>query len=218
MSYFMICDKEDYRKYDNCIDQHFHEILFNCDENEHTDKVSAKTLFEQKHEDKKYWFNIFEAKNIFKFIHLGKYVCKVYLPQENPNFQIFTEDEIKYFCNMIVIEEFGNLDDKETIEYLLSEGADINIFTEYDLNFLCQNDNLFAIKHLVSRGLNLKNKKMAFRTSIQCGHYDIVKYFVESGVDIRENNDYAIKLAFECGNSQIINYLIEKNNFIIPAA
>nr|AEX62243.1 putative ankyrin repeat protein [Moumouvirus Monve] len=218
MSYFMICDEEDYQKYQNCINENFHGTLFSCDENKDTDKISLKTLFEQKHEDKKYWFCITKAKNIFKFIHLGKYVCKVFLPKENPNFQMFTEDEIKYFCNMIVIEEFNYLDDEETIEYLLSEGADINIFTEYDLNFLCQNGNLFAIKHLVSRGLNLKNKKMAFRTSIQCGHYDIVKYFVDSGINIREDNDYAIKLAFKGENSQIINYLIEKNNFIIPPA
>ncbi|AGF84876.1 repeat protein [Moumouvirus goulette] len=206
----MICDEEDYEKYDKCIDEHFYQAL------EHMENFSTETLFEQKHEDKKYWFNIFEAKNIFKFIHLGKYVCKVYLPKENVSFQMFTEDGMKYFCNMIVIEEFNYLDDEETIEYLLSEGANINIFTEYDLVFLCQNGNLFAIKHLVSGGLNLGGKKMAFRTSIECGHYDIVKYFVDSGINIKEDNDYAIKLALKCGNSQIINYLIEKNDFIIP--
>uniref|UniRef100_A0A6G6ACV9 Ankyrin repeat-containing protein n=1 Tax=Borely moumouvirus TaxID=2712067 RepID=A0A6G6ACV9_9VIRU len=151
-----------------------------------------------------------------KYIHLGKYICKVYLPKENVGFQMFTEDKIKYLCNMIIIEEFNYLNDEETIRYLLSEGANINIFTEYDLNFLCQNGNLFAIKHLVSKGLNIRDKKMEFRTSIQCGYYDIVKYFINSGINIKEDNDYAIKLALKCGNTRIISYLIKNNNFIIP--
>uniref|UniRef100_A0A6G6ADZ5 Ankyrin repeat-containing protein n=1 Tax=Borely moumouvirus TaxID=2712067 RepID=A0A6G6ADZ5_9VIRU len=50
VSYFMICDKEDYEKYQKCIDENFYQALKNME------KFSTETLFEQKHEDKIYTF------------------------------------------------------------------------------------------------------------------------------------------------------------------
>ena len=69
---------------------------------------------------------------------------------------------------------------------------------------------LDLVKYAIQRRASNSAKHFAFRTAAFKGHYDIVKWLVENGVNIHFEDDIALRDASDKGHLEVVKYLIEK--------
>ena len=100
------------------------------------------------------------------------------------------------------------------VEYLLANGADVNVKVDNNYSAISYPNNLAIVKILVESGadVNFRNSynstPLIFATSR--GDLDIVKYLVDNGADINLQNDdgsKAIDIATANGHKKIVKYL-----------
>ncbi len=100
------------------------------------------------------------------------------------------------------------------VEYLLANGADVNVKVDNNYSAISYPNNLAIVKILVESGadVNFKNSysstPLIFATNR--GDFEIVKYLVEQGADINIQNDdgsKAIDIAISNGHKKIVKYL-----------
>ncbi len=100
------------------------------------------------------------------------------------------------------------------VEYLLDNGADVNVKVDNNYSAISYPNNLAIVKILVESGadVNFKNSysstPLIFATNR--GNLEIVKYLVEQGADINIQNDdgsKAIDIAISNGHKKIVKYL-----------
>jgi len=93
------------------------------------------------------------------------------------------------------------------VKFILDNGGDIHYEEDIGLEMACENGELEMVKFLVLHGAD---KSKGFKTAITYGRYDIVKFFVEKGVDINLDDGYAIRVACYQNYRSMIYYLVEK--------
>ena len=118
-------------------------------------------------------------------------------------------DHNKWRANMIILGKRYDLFTVNTFEYLISCGASIHV-NNYALRYSALYGHLDIVKYLIDNGANLHDENdCALRFSAEHGHLSIVKYLIENGADIHANDDYALKLSAQCGYLNVVEYLIE---------
>jgi ankyrin repeat protein len=103
--------------------------------------------------------------------------------------------------------------DIELIKRLLQQGAD----KEYGLYWACSCGNLDLAKYFVQIGANPcppanYYNDYPFAVAFENGHFEIVKFLVEKGVDIRVYMDLPFRTAVLKGYLQIVKYFVERGS------
>lgn len=129
---------------------------------------------------------IADGANILRFMRYGKYIRRVILPVDNPDFKMVLDKEeyipksdnpcYKFRANMIILNERLELDDPHTFRYLSELG--VNIHARGDaLRYSVMNGNLNVVRYLVENGADIhKCKDLAFRQALESGNVDVYEY------------------------------------------
>lgn len=169
------------------------------------------------------------VKNIFKFLDYGCYVREVKLPIDNPNFKMVKVGSIKWRANMIILGNKYNLNDHNTFDMLIKNGAQfINNALEYAsingyieiikllvvkygvkinslvLNFATKNGNFEVVKFLIQNGAQIDN--LTLRYALDFCNLEIIKFLIENGAQIDNNH---LMIALNKNNLEIIKLLIQ---------
>ena len=150
----------------------------------------------------------FASEDIFAFVDFGTDVYEV-----EPIGEIYKNPGTprKFKAHAVNLRYIGKVYEIETIEYLISHGADIHAHDEEALKCAAKYDCLEMVKYLVERGADIHAEDdYALRWAAEKGHYEIVKYLVEKGADIHALEDYAFRWAAYKGHYEIVKYLIER--------
>lgn len=139
------------------------------------------------------------------------------------------------------IKHASYLGNQEMVEYLISEGADVDaenslsvtfassqnhmkvlqlLFTQKidikknksALNLACRHGHFDIVKFLISKGASITNDILII--TAYHGHLDIVKYLVSEGADISHYNYYALEVALKNGHQKVADYLIDMQQYI----
>ena len=116
------------------------------------------------------------------------------------------EEYNKYLFYQAVENE--NLDLLKTLpdEYNLNTSIDIN-----DLDYYCENKDLFTIKYInLIYGNHELLCNMLYYSS-QWNSLNIIKYLVRKGVDIHRDNEQSLMLACINGSLDVVKYLVEND-------
>lgn len=78
-----------------------------------------------------------------------------------------------------------------------------------ELRKVCRRGYLYSLKKLISPGASkVKYIAECFHAAVIGGHFNIVEYFVEDGIDLKEHGERALHTACSHGHVRIIKYLI----------
>ncbi|AGF84830.1 repeat protein [Moumouvirus goulette] len=156
-------------------------------------------------------FYFTEPKYIVRYLNYGIYLREVYLPTDDPNFQMIKDpDGDKYGANMIILGEKRDLRDLETWKYMVSKGVDIHINNDYALRRASVQGHFKIVQYLVENGANLHAEDYcALRLACNNNHFEVVKYLIENGANIHANDDYALIRASMYGQFEMVQYLVE---------
>ncbi len=142
---------------------------------------------------------------IFEYNMYGDKVCILTIPNEA---KVVTFDD-KCKSDRFIIEKIIPLWTLETIQYLVSLGADIHVDYNCVLRWAAQNDNIETIKYLVSIGADIHaDDNVAILWASMYGYLEVVQYFVSMGADIHSEDGYAIRLASDYGHLEVVKYLV----------
>ena len=76
------------------------------------------------------------------------------------------------------------------------------------LQHASQKGHLEVVKFLVEKGTNIHDENdFNVRWASRNGHLDVVKYLVEKGANIHAKNNEALRLASYNGRSDVVNFL-----------
>ena len=90
------------------------------------------------------------------------------------------------------------------VKECLANGADVNADDGRALRYASNNGHFEIVKYLVKNGADVKNSG-ALRGASEYGHFEMVKYLVENGANM--NN--GLSGASRNGHFEIVKYLVE---------
>ena len=157
-----------------------------------------------------------DADNIFRFLNYGVHLREITLPRNDPNFKI-VKDGDKWRANKIILGKRYNLSEKETFEYLVSNGADIRAVDDWSLVWASGNGYLEVVKYLVLVGADIhamNNYSLIWASGN--GYLEVVKYLVSLGARINDMNDWAVRWASQRGYLDVVKYLVELGELRSP--
>ncbi|AGF84866.1 repeat protein [Moumouvirus goulette] len=98
------------------------------------------------------------------------------------------------------------------IKYFEKHHPNINYKDPFSyLLVACEYGHLDIVKYFIDKGVDFrKYKDCAMRLAAKNGHLDLVKYFIQRGANIRAKNNYVLKKASKYGHLNIIQYMDDK--------
>ncbi len=118
--------------------------------------------------------------------------------------------------------EYHNL---SIVKYLVDCGADLKKFSDNFLERISMYGNSDIIQYLVELGVDFTTSGKCLGSACRNNRLITVKIFIENGVDVQTNDNYAIKCASERGYINLVKLLIENgadvtadDNYAIKAA
>lgn len=122
--------------------------------------------------------------------------------------QLITEegmdDEDGYY--LLVAAEH---DQPHVVEYLIKQGANVNINDGWLLCYAAGNGNLVLVKLLIEHGLDVDNYgETAMECAIDEGHLDVVKYLYSLGM--RSCPDHQLRAAAEKSHWSVVKFLLSQ--------
>ncbi len=133
----------------------------------------------------------------------GNKICILTIPKES---KVDITKGLSTKSDKIIIEKIMPLWDIQTIQYLVSIGANIcnNV-----LRSASAKGHLDIVQYLISIGSNIHAyDDCAFRWASEYGHLHVVQYLVSVGADIHAGDDYALRWASMNGHLEIVKYLV----------
>jgi len=128
----------------------------------------------------------------------------------------FEDNKVIHFCSQ--------MEDTETVKYLIEIGADVNSetkFGETPLHFACYQGCLELVKILVDNGANLESENNYKERPIHkaCSSYsdtaiDVVKYLIEKNVNLKCETTYGetpLSLSAKNKNKDMFLLMIEQD-------
>ncbi|BCS82501.1 putative ankyrin repeat protein [Cotonvirus japonicus] len=154
------------------------------------------------------------------WIHIANFskICNYNLFFTNKKFFSLI-NESKFDFNVIEYAIYqGNLDVlKHVLSLKYSRNSLVNdekftsIGIQKCLTISCEQGHYDIVKFLVNNGVDVQiNDNCAIKWASQNGYLEIVKLLVEKGADIQAGNNYALRLASFGGHLEIVKYLVEK--------
>ena len=154
-------------------------------------------------------FYFTDAEHIFEFLEFGIYLREVTLPIDNPAFKM-VKDGIKYRTNMIILGKRYDLFTIETMQYIISKGANMHVDDDWPLRNRVYDGHFEAVKCLVEVGANIHaNRDEPLIISAENGNLEILKYIIMKGADLHARDDKAFRKAAENGHLEVVKYLVE---------
>ena len=105
----------------------------------------------------------------------------------------------------------------EIVKYLVEHGVNIHSTYEYALCIASENGHLEVVKYLIEIQKSTQDIehfeeefRLAFDTACMAGQLELVKYFIENGINLKENGIDGLCGACQKGQLEIIKYLLEK--------
>ncbi|AAV51153.1 putative ankyrin repeat protein [Acanthamoeba castellanii mimivirus] len=150
-----------------------------------------------------------DSKNICKYLGFGDNLRKISLPIDNPDFKMTKclYGE-KYGANMLIFGEKFDLDKVETYQKMILMDIDIRAGNDNAMIIAAQKGNLEIVKFLVESGANVKSQdNCAVRLASEFGHLDVVEYLYKSGANVKADGNYAITWACKNGHLPVIEFL-----------
>lgn len=95
----------------------------------------------------------------------------------------------------------------EIVKYFVSQGVDIQLYAETIISYASTNGDLPMIKYFISQGLKMDE---ALIEAIKCGHFQLVQYLVQQGVDIHQHDELALCLATMYGHLDMVRFLVSQ--------
>ena len=148
----------------------------------------------------------FASSDILVFLNYGTELYEV-----EPIGEIYENpgDIKKYKAHALNMKYIGNINDVNTIKYLVENGANIHADDDSSLQVSAEYGNLEVVKYLVKHGADIHAKDdVALRWSVEKGHLEVVKYLVEQGANIHADDDASLRSAAYNGRLEVVKYLI----------
>ena len=153
-----------------------------------------------------YGLHFSDAKYILSFYGHGTMIAEVELPED----AIVYHFDGKSKADKIILKNLRPLWSAETLEVLIQEGADFEVYKYHLLYEAAKNGYLNAIKYIIEHGANVHiDNDDTLYLATYYGHFDVAKYLVEQGADIHALNDRALRIASENGYLDIVKHLVE---------
>ena len=147
-----------------------------------------------------------DEKYILYFCDNGTRIAEVEIPKDA--FVYHFDDQSK--ADRIILKNIRPLWSVDTIEALIREGVNFDLYKNFMLCEAAYNGSLETIQYLVENGADIHaDNDNALSCSAQAGHLELVKYLVEQGADIHAYDDDALHQASEYGHFDIVKYLVE---------
>lgn len=143
--------------------------------------------------------NLREGCALINSCFYGHFDCVKYLVENGAKL-----DYKNYEC-LVAATNFGY---NEIVYYLVERGADVNAGRGSAIGNVINNDNFEMLKFMEGRGGNIVNK-LYLETAVRVGNLEMVKYLIEKGNNVHEDNDYIFVTACQEGKICIVIYLIE---------
>lgn len=119
-----------------------------------------------------------DEKNIFRFCEYGQWIRQVEIP-EGAKF-IKDPSGTKWRANKLFFHPRKEFFTVEMFQWLIEQGADINVGNAYLLNFCVHKNLVELIKLLIKNGINVHAKNgRALRTSLMLKRFDITKILID---------------------------------------
>ncbi len=183
-----------------------------------------------------------DIDNVLDDIHRGVYLRVVDLPLTDPDFKYVEYRQNKWTSNKIILKEKMDLRQVSTFHFIIDMGVDIKnhaksiikwassrglldiikflsdtvdetfIFDCYYSALLSavEKNNIDIVKFFVNKGVDLnEDDGDLICVASQYGYLDVVKYLVESEADIHADNDYSLRVAAVSGKLDIVKLLVE---------
>ncbi len=143
-------------------------------------------------------------QSIFRYIpSYGDKICILTIPKES---KVDVVNKLSTKSDKIIIEKIMPLWTLETIQYLVSIGADIH---DNVLKSASANGHLDIVQYFVSMGANIHaGDDYALLVASREGHLDVAQYLVSVGADIHVLDDYALRWASREGHLNVVKYLV----------
>ena len=157
-------------------------------------------------EECSYGLHFADAKHILMFYGYGTIIAEVEIPEDAVVYHF--DDKSK--ADRIILKNIRPLWSVDTIEALIREGVNFDLYKNFMLCEAAYNGSLETIQYLVENGADIHaDNDNALSCSAQAGHLELVKYLVEQGADIHAYDDDALHQASEYGHFDIVKYLVE---------
>ena len=146
-------------------------------------------------------------KNICKFLHYGIYIREVRVKKSE---EIFHEDA-KSKARTIQLMKKRKLSDVSTWKWMVDNGVDITVDSNYAIQWVSKKGYLEVVKYLVSIGADITaDVNCAVRWASEYGHLETVKYLVSQGADVTALGNFAVRWASMEGHLETVKYLVSQ--------
>ena len=112
--------------------------------------------------------------------------------------------------------QIGELFNGKKVVYDLHQGMESRLWeNEFEkensaLKSASEHGNLEVVKYLVEQGADIHEEDdMVLQLASENGHRKVVEYLIEKGANIHANNDWALMVASRDGHLDVVEYLVE---------
>jgi ankyrin repeat protein len=136
---------------------------------------------------------------------------EVTVPEGSKVFMYYNEST--YFTNGdINLGEIYDLHCTKDMDYLIGLGMDIHyVCNKHNaLTYASYNNDILLVKYLVEKGIDIHNEDdWAFRLAVSYNHIEIVKYLLEKGANINAGYGIGLFNAVLKGYKEIVSFMVE---------
>ena len=130
---------------------------------------------------------------------------------ELPKYAIVYHFDNKSKADKIILKNLRLLWNIETMEDLMQEGVIFEPYKNFMLYEAAKYGYLDIVKYLVEHGADIHDDDYrAVCRASEYGHLNVVKYLVEHGADIHADYDASLQWASQNGHLDIVKYLVEQ--------
>lgn len=126
------------------------------------------------------------------------------------------------YCDGVVISTASDCGNLEMMKFLIENGANINCAEYVPIIYATRNGHLDIVKYLIKNGYKLYDDDDLIGIASSNGDINMIKYFMEIGIDVSSDEDSALHRASTNGHLEVVKYLIENganiSNKIVESA